>query len=149
MCKEEVTTEDAVKGDTQSNGLIDNTVILLRGIIRTIKCHIESGSLRNDSRILPCLVAHGVFILSRCQNGRDGGTACERLLGKILSQEFVPFGDKVLAYQVSADPTNRMNPRYKFGFWLGMGSNSADSFFGAAQRVFRALEIRWLVPHTR
>ena len=42
MCKGEVTTEDAVKGDKESNGLIENAVMLLRGIIRTIKCHIES-----------------------------------------------------------------------------------------------------------
>ena len=37
LCKAEVATEDAVKGDKESNGLIDNAVMLLRGIIRTIK----------------------------------------------------------------------------------------------------------------
>ena len=42
MCKAEVTTEDAVKGDKQSNWLIENAVMLLRGNIRTILCHIES-----------------------------------------------------------------------------------------------------------
>ena len=41
VCKAEVTTEDAVKGDKESNGLTENAVMLLRGIIRTIKCHIE------------------------------------------------------------------------------------------------------------
>ena len=41
-CKAEVTVEDAVKGDKESNGLIENAVMLIRGIIRTIKCHIES-----------------------------------------------------------------------------------------------------------
>ena len=41
-CSAEVTTEDAVKGDKQSNGMIENAVMLLRGIIRTIQCHIES-----------------------------------------------------------------------------------------------------------
>ena len=33
MCKAEVTTEDAVKGDKESNGLIENAIVLLRGII--------------------------------------------------------------------------------------------------------------------
>ena len=42
MCKAEVTTEDAVNGDKESNGLIENAITLLRGIIRTVKCHIES-----------------------------------------------------------------------------------------------------------
>ena len=41
MCKAEVTTEDAVKGDKESNGLIKNAVVQIRGIIRTMKCHIE------------------------------------------------------------------------------------------------------------
>ena len=35
LCKAEVATEDAVKGDNESNGLIENAVMLLRGIIRT------------------------------------------------------------------------------------------------------------------
>ena len=43
MCKAEATTEDAVKGDKESDGLIENAIMLLRGgIIRTFKCHIES-----------------------------------------------------------------------------------------------------------
>ena len=37
VCKAEVTTEDAVKGDKESNGLIENAVMLILGTIRTIK----------------------------------------------------------------------------------------------------------------
>ena len=33
MCKAEVSTEDTVKGDIESNGLIENAVMQLRGII--------------------------------------------------------------------------------------------------------------------
>ena len=54
MCKVEVTTEDAVKGDKESNGLIETTVMPLRGIFRTIKCHIESRKqdpLSDDSPV--------------------------------------------------------------------------------------------------
>ena len=57
MCKAEVTTEDTVKGDKESNGL----VMLLRGIIRTVKCHIESRTqepLSDDSLVVPWLVEH-------------------------------------------------------------------------------------------
>ena len=42
LCKAEVTTEDAVKGDQESNGLIENTVMLLRGIIRTISVTLKA-----------------------------------------------------------------------------------------------------------
>ena len=84
-CKAEVTTEDAVKGDKESNGLIENAVMLIRGIIRTIKCHIESKtqeSLSDDWPVMPWLVEHAGCILSRCQKGRDGKTPFERLHGK-------------------------------------------------------------------
>ena len=138
-CKAEVTTEDAVKGDKGSNGLIENAVMLIRGIIRTIKCHIESRTqepLSDDSPVMPWLVQHAGCILSR--------TPFERLHGKKPTQEFVPFGEKVLARQVTTEPRNRMNPRYQYGVWLGMRKNSAECFIGNADGVFRAREIRRL-----
>ena len=85
LCKAEVATEDAVKGDKESNGLIENAVMLLRGIIRTIKCHIESRTqepLGDASPVIPWLVEHAGCILSRCQKGRDGKTPFERMHGK-------------------------------------------------------------------
>ena len=69
MCK---ASEDAVKGDEESNGLIENAVMLLRGIIRTIQCHIESSTqepLGDESPVLPWLVEHAGCVLSRCQKG--------------------------------------------------------------------------------
>ena len=65
------------------------------------------------------------------------------------TQEFVPFGEQVLAKQVSTDPVNRMNPIYKFGIWLGMRNNSAESFIANADGVFRAREVRRLEPQSR
>ena len=63
-----------MKGDEESNGLIENAIMLLRGIM-----------------------------LSRCQEGRDGKTPFERLHGKKPTQEFVPFGEKVLARKITTD----------------------------------------------
>ena len=151
-CKAEVTMEDAVKGDKESNGLIENAVMLIRGIIWTIKCHIESRTqepLNDDSHVMPWLVEHAGCILSRCQKGRDGKTPFERLHGKKPTQEFVPFGEKVLAGQVTREPRNRMNPRYQYGIWLGMRKNSAECFVGNADGVFRAREVRRLEPQDR
>ena len=92
-----------MKGDKESNGLIENAVMLLRGIIRTFKCHIESKTqepLIDDSPVIGWLVEHVGCILSRCQKGRDGRTPFE-------TQEFVPVGEKVLARQVRLEPRDR------------------------------------------
>ena len=116
MCKAEFTTDDAVKGDKESNWLIENAVMQIRGIIRTIKCHIESNAHESNSAMnrffcRGCWSMQGC-ILPRCQKGRDGKTPFGRLHGKRPTQEFVPFGEKVLAKQVSTDPIIRMNPEY-------------------------------------
>ena len=58
-CKAEVTTEDAVKGDKEPNGSIENAVMLIRGIIRTIKCHIESRTQEPLSDNSPNAVVGG------------------------------------------------------------------------------------------
>ena len=119
--------------------------MLLCGVIRTIKCHVESCTqeeLRGDSPILPWFVEHAGSILSRCQKGRDGRTPVERSHGKKPAQEIVPFGEKVLARPMSSTPLNRMNPRYKFGVWLGVRNNSAECFVVTAEGVFRASEVR-------
>ena len=141
-----------MKGDKESNGLIENAVMLIRGIIRTIKCHIESRTqepISDESLVTPWLVEHAGCILSRCQKGRNGKTPFERLHGKKPTQEFVPFGEKVLARRVNTEPMNRMNPRYQCGIWLGMRNNSAECFIGNAEGVFRAREIRRLEPQDR
>ena len=55
--------------------------------------------------------------------------------------EFVPFGEKVLARRISDDPLNRINPRYKFGTWLGVRNNSAECYVGTLEGVFRIREV--------
>ena len=81
----EVTLEDAVKEDKFSNGLVENALMLLRGVIRTSKYHVESCTLeelREGFPTLPWLLERAGSILSRCQKGRDGRTPFERLHGK-------------------------------------------------------------------
>ena len=112
MCKAEVATKDE-----ESILLIENAVMQICGIIRTIKCHIESSTqepLSDESPFLLWLVEHAGCILSRCQKCRDGKMPSERLHGKKPTQEFVPFGEKVLAKHNSTDQT------YDFGICLGM-----------------------------
>ena len=122
-----------------SNGLVENAVMLFRGVIRTIKCHVEictKEELREDSPILPWLLEHAGSVLSRCQKGRDGRAPFERLHGKKSTQP------KVMARPIASEPLNKMNPRYKFGVWLGVRNNNAECFVGAAGGVFRAREVR-------
>ena len=69
-----------MKGDEESNGLIENAIMLLRGIIRTAKCHIESRTqepVNDDSLVMPWVVEHAGCILSSCQKRSHGKTPFE------------------------------------------------------------------------
>ena len=60
-----------MKGDKESNGLIENAVMLLCGIIRTIKCHSKNHS--------------GVE-----KNGADLGT--KALSKVVIAKHFITLG---------------------------------------------------------
>ena len=107
----------------------ENTLMLVRGSIRTINYQMESNTqeeLRGHSLILPWLVEPAGIILSWYQTSADGRTQIEKLHRKKPSQEFVPSGEKVLARQISTESMKRMNGRCKFGIWLGIRNNSAE-----------------------
>ena len=73
--------------------------------------HIEGSTqepLSDESLVLTLLVEHARCILYRCQKGREVKMPFERLHGKKLTQDFVPFREKVLTEQFTADPMNRM-----------------------------------------
>ena len=113
-CNTEVALEDAVKGDTQSNGLVGNAVMLLSGVIKTHQVPRGELHTRGTSRRLPDLAV-------------VGGT-CRKHFVQVVEtvKPAQEFGEKVLARPKSSEPLNRMNPRYKFGVWLEVTNNSAE-----------------------
>ena len=115
--------------------------MLLRGIIRTIKCHIESRTqeaFSDDSPVVPWLVEHAGCILSR------------RMHGKKPTQEFVPFEEKVLARQNNCHRTEEQNePQISVRGLAWNAKQSAECFIGNADGVLRAREIRRLEPQDR
>ena len=93
----------------------------------------DAGTLDDDSLVMPWLVGHAGCILSRCVKKVVMG---RHHLKEFMTQEFVPFGEKVLARKISSDPINWMNPRYQYGVWLGMRNNGAECFIGNADSAF-------------
>ena len=79
------------------------------------------------------------------KKGRDGKTPCEKLHGKKPTQEFVQFGEKLFAKQITTDPMNRISPPVQVRdlAW------TAKQQRGNADGVFRAREIRRLEPRRR
>ena len=153
-CNAEVALKDAVKGDNKpSNRLVDNAVMLLRGVIRSIKCHVESCTqeeLREDSPIFPVVGGTcGEHFVHVPEGSRRSDAVRKIAWQKEPTEEFVPFEEKALARPISSEPLNRMNPRYRFGVWLGVRNHSAECFVGTAEGVFRVREVRRIEQQDR
>ena len=109
MCKAEVTTEGAVKVDKESNGLIENALMLIGGIIRTIKCHTESSTqepLSDES-----LFCHGGWNMQDkfCPDVKKfvtGKRHSKDCMAKKPTQNMSHFCENMLAKQISKDPMN-------------------------------------------
>ena len=132
MCKAEVATEDAVKGDKEPNGLIEKAIMLLRGFEQSSPT-LRAGC-RNHSTTTR-LSCHGWW--STPDASRPGVRKVvmgrrhfERLHGKKPTEEFVPFGEEVLARQITTDPRNRMNPDISAGFGLGCETTAQSASLG-------------------
>ena len=82
-------------------------MMLLRGIFRTVKCHIESRMqepLNDDSPGVSC---PGV---KKVVTGRHH-------LRDFTERGRHKFGEKVLARTITTGPMNGMSPRYQYGIW--------------------------------
>ena len=93
MCKAEFTKENVVKGDKESNGLIENAVILVRGIIRTNVGSSTQEPVGDESLLWWSMQDASCPDVKRVETGRRH---FERLHSKKPIQEHVPFGEKVL-----------------------------------------------------
>ena len=117
------------------NVLVEDAVMLLRGVIRTTKCHVESCTqeeLREDSPNL----AGGWWNM---RGASCPGARRDEMVGPHLKYCMARSQHKKvysLARPISSESLNRMNPRYKFGVWLGVRNNNAECFVGTAEGLF-------------
>ena len=88
---------ESLKGDKPTNGLIENAVMQLRGIIRMTTCPPRKIKFETTRQRCHRWQITQENFLSGCQNGRDWRTAYELLHGKRPPQHFVPSVEKVLA----------------------------------------------------
>ena len=77
--------ENSPKGQSKSNGLIENAIKSLEGMIRRIKDYIETKmqeKLKKDSPMFAWIVEAVGTMITRYRTGEDGKTPYQRLKGK-------------------------------------------------------------------
>ena len=86
--------QESPVGESQSNGVAENTMKQVQGHVRVIRDGLEARYKQKvgaEHPSLPWLVRHAAGVKSRLQVGEDGKTGYERLRGKRFKGEWVEF----------------------------------------------------------
>ena len=108
----------------QPNELVENAVRRLESLIRTYEAELEARlSKRNGASalILPVLVRHGAFVLTRFIVEADGRSSCARLRGREYTSALAAIGETV-------------NPSWAAGV-LGRRDESVEIIMGTPRGV--------------
>jgi len=149
MCTGRVLQEDAIKGESQSNGLAEVGVRIVEGIARTLKIDVEEKmqmKIDDSSVVLAWMIEHACTLYNRCTILDDGRTPWQRAFGKASSLPLVPFLEKVLYKNLKStgDKKNSLDPRFKYGIYVGSRPRSGEHYVATAGGVLRCRDVRRL-----
>ena len=144
----EAVPEESFTKDSASNGMIENAVREIQGMIRTIKDYVEyhiGKKINKRCPILDWLIQHAGNIITCFKLQTDGRTAYQRLKGKKAAATLVPFGEKVLFQPVThGTKRNKLDPRWEYGIYLGFHLRSMEAWISGPSGVCRARNLRRL-----
>ena len=128
-------------GDSDSNGKIERAIRKLKGIIRTIRSGLEAEvgeRIDLESPIIPWLVRHAAYILSRSEVKEDGKTALQRMKGRKTTGVLTNFGETVLFKMPRTRVTiGDFEDRFSEGTWVGLAVRSGEHVVANAHGTFR------------
>ena len=122
--------ENPPKGESQSNGRIEEAVKTLRGFVTVMKNQ--------------WLVRLGAMVPSRFLAGKDGKTAFERRRGRRCNIQTEAFGEQIWFKELKAqtEKPHKFVSDWQSGLWLGHSRNSNETIVGTKEAVVQAWAIR-------
>ena len=136
--------EKSPKYSHQSNGAVENAVRRTGSLTRThmrvlqkkLGCKIDSKSI-----VLPWLVRHAAYVLSRFIKRDDGRSAWAQLRGKECDSPMAPIGETV-DFKVVRGDVAKLEPRWAVGIFLGSTDESDEAIVGTAAGIDFARSLR-------
>ena len=129
-------------GESQKNGLIENAVRGLEGLVRTIKFDLEEKLQTKIHAIMPIfawIVERAADILTKWSVGVDGQTPYARLKKKPFSGEEFPFGCQVQHRTPGKTVGGSLEYRWHDGTYLGSMASTTEHIVALPDgRVVRA-----------
>ena len=142
-----VTVEAPARGESQSNGMVEEAGKTIREFARVYKEQIEAKAemkLKPTDLIIPWAIRWSAMATSRFLVGKDGRTAFERKRGRPCHLPTIPFGERVWFHEARPhkERRNKFDSECHEGVWLGHTRNSNEALVGTAEGVVRAYSIR-------
>ena len=143
-------------GESQSNGVVENGVKLLKGLIRVHVLALERKlgvRIPADHPIIAWVVEAVSDLATKHLRGHDGRTGYERLFGKSPREEGLELGESVLWRRPTQAGVNvLLEARWEVGIWLGRCWGGITHRIGVGREVVetravqrRPKEERWVV----
>ena len=142
-----VIPENPPKGESQSNGRIEDAGKTIRGFVKVIKDQVETEAavkLEGQDNIVQWLVRWEAMVPSRFLVGKDGKTPFERRRGRPCNIPTEKFGEKVWfkGLRTKSELLAKLESQWKEGLWLGHARSSNEILIGTREGVVRAWAIR-------
>ena len=107
--------EYSPKGSQQSNGVAENAHFHLQVLLRTMRSDLmeKTGVNMNvKSLLVPWLMRHCAWSLTRFAIGADGQTVFKRQCGKNYAGETACFGEAIICHRIPRRIQTKMEPRW-------------------------------------
>ena len=131
---------------SKSNGVIERAIRIVQGMVRTLRSAVEEKwgvSIGIDHAVWSWLIEYAGWLLSRCQVGKDGRTAYERIKGKRAKIQGLEFGEGVLWKRKRAGgPLGKLACMWNDGVFLGMKGGTGEIIVGDERGVWVTRSVR-------
>ena len=110
-------------------------------MVRTLRSWVElktGTTIRLDATIVPWLVRHAGYIITRCKVQPDGKTALQKMKGRRVNVPWIPFAESVL-FKLPKVPNmpGDFRDRFENGVWVGCTIRSGEHLVATEKGVFK------------
>ena len=149
---EETVIECRPKSSSPSMGPVENMNKELCGLVRCFRIYLRGKAkleITTESPLLPWLVRHCRWILSRYAVRADGRTGYSRLKGREYTSGIAIFGEAIWYKLPKTADLKKLDDRWRTAIWLGMSDRSDEHFIGLENGAVLARSVRRKVEGKR
>ena len=138
--------ENSKVGDSNSNGKVERAIRDVGNMVRTLKSalsHDIGAPVTLDMAVVPWMVRHASYIITRCRVRGCGLTSLQMMKGRKSLTELVPFGEAIMfKIPKTAQKVGSFEERWESGIWLGATIRDGMTLVGTPGGVYKVSAIK-------